>query len=117
MFMDDFSGLAYHVLIFSQSDDYSGRSMTNPTVSDAYKQEKKARVSLGRHVIVGASSIVMPGVEVAEGCAVGAMTFVNKDTSPWGVYVGNPACRIKERNKHLLGLEDKFLADLKDDSF
>jgi len=113
VFMDDFSGLAYHVLVFSQSDDYSGRSMTNPTVPDAYKQEKKARVSLGRHVIVGAGSIVMPGVEVAEGCAVGAMTFVHKDTLPWGVYFGNPARRIKERKKNLLELEDKLLADLR----
>ena len=113
VFLDDFSGLAYHVLVFSQSDDYSGRSMTNPTVPDAYKQEKKARVSLGRHVIVGAGSIVMPGVEVAEGCAVGAMTFVHKDTLPWGVYFGNPARRIKERKKNLLELEDKLLADLR----
>jgi acetyltransferase-like isoleucine patch superfamily enzyme len=107
--MEDFSGLAYNVLVFSQSDDYTGRSLTNPTVDDAYKKERKAKVSIKRHVIVGASSIVFPGVELSEGCSVGAMTLVNKSTKPWGVYVGNPAIRIKERKKDLLDLEKQFL--------
>ena len=34
--MEDFSGLAYGCHVFSQSDDYSGRSLTNPTVPDEY---------------------------------------------------------------------------------
>lgn len=109
--MDDFSGLAYHVQIFSQSDDYTGRSMTNPTVSAKFKQELKKPVYLGRHVIVGAGSIVFPGVEIAEGCSIGAMTLVNKSTKAWGVYFGNPARRIKERSKDLLVLEKQFLSE------
>lgn len=109
--MDDFSGLAYNVQVFSQSDDYSGKTLTNPTVSDKYKKEKKLRVYIGRHVIVGASSIIFPGVNVAEGCSIGAMTLVNKNTDPWGIYVGNPAKRIKERKKGLLELEKNFLQE------
>ncbi|MBE0448530.1 MAG: acyltransferase [Actinobacteria bacterium] len=109
--MDDFSGLAYSVQVFSQSDDYSGRTLTNPTVSDKYKNERKAAVRIGRHVIIGASSIVFPGVDLADGCSVGAMTLVNKSTQPWGIYAGNPARRIKERKKDLLDLEAKFLKE------
>src|SRR5690554_528250 len=56
--MDDFSGLAYGVQVFSQSDDYSGRTLTNPTVSDKFKCERKAAIRIGRHVIIGASSMV-----------------------------------------------------------
>lgn len=108
--MDDFSGLAYYVQVFSQSDDYTGATLTNPTVPSQYKNEKKLKVKIGRHVIIGASSIVFPGVEISEGCSVGAMTLVNKSTRPWGIYVGNPARRIKERKKDLLELEKKFLA-------
>lgn len=109
--MDDFSGLAYGVQVFSQSDDYSGRSLTNPTVNAKFKNENKAAVNIGRHVIVGARSIVFPGVNLAEGCSVGAMTLVNKSTDPWGIYLGNPARRIKERKKDLLGLEKQFLKE------
>lgn len=116
IYMSDFSGLAYQVQIFSQSDDYSGRTLTNPTVPSGYKNEFKRAVTLGRHVIVGAGSIVFPGVEIADGCSIGAMTLVNKSTQPWGVYVGNPARRVKERKQGLLELEKQFLTEIKNDS-
>jgi len=112
IFIDDFAGLAYHVQIFSQSDDYTGLTLTNPTIPEKYKLEKKKAVSLGRHVIIGAGSIVFPGVNIAEGCAVGAMSLVNRTTKAWGVYVGNPARRVKERKKDLLELEEKFLLEV-----
>lgn len=108
--MEDFTGLAYHCQVFSQSDDYSGLTMTNPTVDAQFKSEKKAQVRIERHVIVGAGSIVFPGVHLAEGCAVGAMSLVNRSTEPWGIYTGNPARRLKERSRKLLELEQAFLA-------
>lgn len=109
--MEDFSGLAYYVQVFSQSDDYTGRSLTNPTIPAKYKLEIKRQVCLRRHVIVGAGSIVFPGVDIAEGCSIGAMTLVSKSTEPWGVYVGNPAKRIKNRKQDLLKLEADFLRE------
>lgn len=111
VFMDDFSGLAYGVKVFSQSDDYSGRTLTNSNVDAKFKNERKAAVRIGRHVIIGAGSIVFPGVDLAEGCSVGAMTLVNKSTQPWGIYTGNPARRIKERKQDLLELEAQFLKE------
>lgn len=109
--MEDFSGLAYYVQVFSQSDDYSGRTLTNPTVDAKYKMEKKSAVNIGRHVIVGSGSVVMPGVQLAEGCSVGALTLVHKSTESWGIYAGNPARRIKERKRDLLQLEVQFLEE------
>ncbi|PSJ40073.1 O-acetyltransferase [Zobellella taiwanensis] len=113
--MSDFSGLAYQVQVFTQSDDYSGRTLTNPNIPSKYKREKKSSILLGKHVIVGAGSIIFPGVEVSEGCSVGAMTLVNKSTQPWGIYVGNPARRVKERKKDLLALETEFLKEIDND--
>ncbi len=106
--MEDYSGLAYFVQVFSQSDDYTGLSMTNPTVPKKYKKEFKSPVYIGRHVIIGAGSIIFPGVRVEEGCSVGALTLISKSTQPWGIYVGNPAKRIKDRKKDLLELEKKL---------
>jgi acetyltransferase-like isoleucine patch superfamily enzyme len=110
--MGDFSGLAYHVIIFSQSDDYSGLTMTNPTVPDRYKREKKLAVIIGRHVIIGTGSIVFPGVNIADGCSIGALSCVQKSTEPFGIYTGNPAIRIKDRKKNILALEKKFLMEI-----
>lgn len=117
IFISNFCTLAYGVKVFSQSDDYSGETMVNSLISSKYKNEKKESVILERQVIIGAGSIILPGVTLAEGCSVGAMTLVNRSTQPWGIYVGNPAKRIKERKQDLLELEKNFLEEVKNDPF
>lgn len=107
--MSDFCTLAYGVKVFAQSDDYSGATMVNSLVPKEFKNEYLAKVDLERQVIVGAGSVVFPGVTIREGCSVGAMTLVTKSTDPWGLYVGNPARRIKDRKQDLLLLEAEFL--------
>lgn len=114
--LSDFSGLAYHVQVFSQSDDYTGLTLTNPTVPSRFKKETKAPIHVGRHVIVGAGSVIFPGVSVADGCAIGALSLVNRTTEAWGIYVGNPARRVKERRKDLLVLEASYLSEQPSDS-
>ena len=109
VFMADFAGLAYGVHVFSQSDDYTGRTMTNPTVPRQFKDETRAAVHIERHVIVGANSIILPGVTLAEGCAIGAMSMVTHSTQPWSVYFGIPARRLKARGQDLLALERQYL--------
>lgn len=108
--IDDFAGLAYGCHVFSQSDDYSGATMTNPTVPSQYKSEIKKPVRIGRHCIIGAKSIVLPGVSLAEGTSVGAMSMVSKSTEEWSVYFGIPAKRIRARKRELLSLEKLYLA-------
>jgi acetyltransferase-like isoleucine patch superfamily enzyme len=107
----DFSGVAYASQIFSQSDDYTGAYLTSPLIPSEYKLEKKSRVTLGRHVIIGASSVVFPGVTLAEGSSIGAMSLVTKSTEAWGVYTGIPAKRVKERKRDMLELEQKFIKE------
>ena len=107
----DFSGLAYSCNIFSQSDDYTGLTLTNPTVPDKYKKEIKKAVCIGRHCILGTGSIVFPGVNMADGCSLGAKSLLTADTEEWGIYAGIPARRIKDRAKKLLDLERKYLSE------
>jgi acetyltransferase-like isoleucine patch superfamily enzyme len=114
--LDDFSTLAYGVKIFAQSDDYSGETMVSSLVPKKFKKEFFAPVLLSRQTIVGASATIMPGVTIAEGCSIGSMSLVTKDTQPWGIYVGIPAKRIKERKRNLLELEKQFLKEQNDDS-
>ena len=106
---EDFTTIAYGVKVFTQSDDYSGVTMTNSMVPKQYKNEFKKEVILKKHTIVGTGSIIMPGVILSEGTSIGAMTLVLKSTEPWGIYIGNPARRFKERKKDLLELEKEYL--------
>lgn len=106
--MEEFSGLSQGVHIYSTSDDYSGAALTNPTVPQSYLNVKVAPVHLGRHVIVGSGSVILPGCRLGEGTSVGAMSLVTKTLKPWGVYFGTPARRLKARSKALLLLEDEL---------
>lgn len=112
----DFCTLAYGVKVFAQSDDYSGLSLTNSLIPKKYKNEIFEAVRFGKHVIVGAGSIILPGSDVAEGCSIGAMTLVNKSTQPWGIYVGIPARRVNERKQDMLELEAQLLLEIHNDS-
>jgi galactoside O-acetyltransferase len=108
--MNDFSGLSARVTLYSESDDYSGNSLTNPTIPDDFKPEcQKGRIIIGRHVIIGANSTVLPGVEVGEGTAVGAHSLVAGNCQAWSVYYGCPAKRYKARSKKILELEKALL--------
>jgi galactoside O-acetyltransferase len=109
--ISDFSGLSQRVSIYSCSDDYSGRSLTNPTVPDKFKIIKKGEVYLDRHVIIGAGSVLLPDITINEGSSVGALSLVSKSLDSWGIYIGIPAKKIKNRNKNLLELENLFLED------
>jgi len=111
--MDDFSGLAFGATIFAQSDDYGGDALTNPTVPMQYRKILRARVELGRHVIVGTNSVIFPGVMMGEGISVGSCSMVTKPTDPWAVYFGVPAKRIKSRKRAMLELETQYLNGLR----
>ena len=107
----DYCTLAYGVKVFAQSDDYSGETMVNSLIPKKYKNELFAKVTLSKYVVVGANSVILPGVDIAEGCSVGASSLITKSTDPWGVYVGAPAKRIKQRSTNLLKLVDMFEND------
>lgn len=106
--ISDFANISSRVCIYAISDDYSGESMTNPMIPDSYKKLISQKVIVGKHVIVGSGSVILPGTELPEGCAVGALSLVKNRTEDWSVYAGIPAKRVKERKKTILELEEKF---------
>lgn len=108
VYMNDFSGLSSRVSIYAVTDDYSGGALTNPTVPEEYTNVKSEKVVLEKHCIVGASSVVLPGVTMREGTSCGSMSLVNRDTEAWSVNVGIPCKKIAERNKSVLEKEIEF---------
>ena len=108
--LNDFSNLSSRVALYSSNDDYSGATLTNPMVPAIYSGVETADVFLAKHVIVGSGSVVLPGVTLHEGAAVGALSLVNKDCERFGIYAGIPAKRIKTRKTDLLELEKRLRA-------
>lgn len=110
--LSDFCNISSRVSIYSSSDDYSGAAMTNPMIPAQYTCVTHAEVFIGRHVIIGSGSLILPGVVLEEGVAIGALSLVKKNCSAFGVYAGVPAKLIKKRKCDLLDLERKFLSSL-----
>lgn len=113
IFIEDFANLSSRISVYSISDDYSGMSMTNPTIPEKYKLVKSAPVHIGKHVIIGSTSVVLPGVEIAEGSSFGSFSFINHDSMPWSMNVGIPFKKIKDRSKKALELEMIYLQEEK----
>lgn len=107
--ISDFAGISSRVSIYSSNDDYSGRFLTNPTVPAEYTNVTHADVYLGKHVIIGSGCVVLPGVTLYEGVAVGALSLVSKDCEAFKVYSGIPAKALKNRKRDLEVLEAEFL--------
>ncbi len=107
--IDDFANISSRVCIYAVSDDYSGYTMTNPTVPEKYKHIQNESVYIGKHVIIGSGCTILPGVTLAEGTALGAMSLCKISTEEWKIYAGIPARIIKDRRKELLDLEREYL--------
>jgi len=107
--LEDYVGLSSKVSIYSSSDDYSGNFMTNPTIPDEYKNIDSREVILRKYSIIGSGTVILPGVIIEEGVAVGALSLVTKSVKEWSIYIGAPAKFLKERKKEML----RFIPELK----
>jgi dTDP-4-amino-4,6-dideoxy-D-glucose acyltransferase len=103
----DYSGLSSRVAIYSSSDSYDGTYMTNPTLPAHVMNTKHAPVVLGKHVVIGTGSTILPGVTLTN-CSVGAMSLVTKSFYDYYMLTGIPARPTKPRSKHYLELEKEI---------
>lgn len=107
--IEDFAGMSSRCSIYSTTDDYSGSTLTNPTVPAKYKAVINGEVHLGKHVIIGTNTTILPNVYIGEGCAVGAHSLVIKSLDSWGIYVGVPVKKVKDRKNTLLDYEKAYI--------
>ncbi len=104
--MDDFTTLSSGLRVFTGTDDFLGGSMTNSTIPYPYRIPSRTFVHMKKYSIVGANSVILPGVTIGEGAAIGANSLVTKDCEPWMIYYGTPAKPIKPRPREkILKLE------------
>jgi acetyltransferase-like isoleucine patch superfamily enzyme len=107
--INDFVGISGRVSIYSSSDDYTGLAMTNPMVPEKFKKVNNGDVILGKHTIIGSGSVILPNVTIGDGCAVGALTLINRDCEEFTIYSGNPANKIGKRLKRFLKYEKDII--------
>ena len=57
---------------------------------------KLGEIHIGKGVMIGMESLIMPGVIIGEGAIVGAYSLVTRDIPAWTIATGRPAKVVKE---------------------
>jgi galactoside O-acetyltransferase len=89
--MGDFVGIGTGSAIYTASSDYFVVSLDLPSVPRKFQfGGTKGSVEIGDCVLLGAHSLVLPGVTLLEGVAGGAQSVFGKGVyEPWTLYDGN----------------------------
>jgi len=107
--MKSFSNISSGTKVYTVSDTFDGSVLIGPSVPLTYRNVKSAPLTIEKHTWVGPNSVILPGVTIGEGCAIGAMSFIRKSCEPWSVYGGNPLRYIRARQKRCLDLEKELI--------
>lgn len=103
--LEDCTGISPRSTLFSAMDDFGGDYLIGPVHPERFTRVTGAPIVLRRYAQIGAGCTVFPGVELAEGSVVGAMSLVNKSLPAWTISAGVPARVLRERSRNLLSLE------------
>lgn len=104
----DFVMIGRNVQIVGRVDhDISeiGVPMIHATWIGDREASDRDRVSIGRDVWIGASSVILSGVSIGEGAVVAAGAVVVKDVNSYSIVGGNPARELRRRFE----LDDEIL--------
>jgi dTDP-4-amino-4,6-dideoxy-D-glucose acyltransferase len=110
----DFCAISVRATILTSNDDYSGASLVGAGVPEPYRVSQSAPVTIEDHVVIGAGSIVLPGITIHSGSAVGALSLVTETVSELTIVAGVPARPIKHRDSGHRELARKLRAARED---
>lgn len=78
-----------------RDDDYSWKELDQIT-------------TVGNDIWIGYGSIILSGVNIADGTIIAAGSVVTKNTDPYSIYAGVPASKISSRFNSIDDLESHF---------
>lgn len=112
----DFSAISQGVRILTATDDFKDWGFGNSTIDNQFRNVQSSSISIGKFCIIGANSVILPGVKIPEGAMVGANSVVTKDLEPWGIYIGNKKVGMRNKEEVLKNYK-RFLASSENEKF
>jgi len=106
----DFVAISQGCRILTGTDDFLNWGFGNSTIPAQYRNTTRKPIHIGRFAVIGANSVILPGVTIGEGATVGANSVVTRDLEPWTVYIGNK--KYASRNKEaVMATYQRFLKE------
>lgn len=78
--------------------NYKGEYQSSPLELPKQRELVKKEVKIGNNVWVGENVIILPGIEIGDGCIIGANSVVTKNIPSESIVAGIPAKIIKKWN-------------------
>jgi galactoside O-acetyltransferase len=102
--LGDYSTLSSGVRIFTGTEELTEPSLLGSAVPPPYRNPLRSLTQIAQHCMIGANTVVLPGVNLPEGVVIGAMSLVreNDHVSPWTIWAGNPLHYIKDRPREAI---------------
>lgn len=104
---EDYTGISAHSVIYSAMDDFSGNYLVGSVHPEGLTNVTGGRVIVKKFSQIGVNCVVFPNLTIGEGVAIGACSLVTKTLQEWGIYVGIPAIRIKDRKRRMADLVNR----------
>jgi len=106
-----FVNIAPGCQIVTGTNDYRGGGLVGPTIPEEFQGEAIIEpVKIGDHVLLACQTVVLPGAELPEGMATGAMTLVKPDNyNKWTLYAGIPCREVGERDGSVMRADGERL--------
>ena len=111
--LEDYTGVSPRSTIYSAMDDFSGDYLIGPIHPEEYTNVKGGLVTVKRFSQIGCNSVIFPNLTIEEGVVVGACSLVRHSLPHWGIYVGVPAIRLKDRKTNMIQLVNKSMGGVK----
>ena len=99
---EDYTGISAHSVVYSAMDDFGGDYLVGSVHPEELTNVTGGKVLIRKFSQIGVNCVVFPNLTIGEGVAIGACSLVTKDVEPWGIYIGTPVRRIKERNRKMV---------------
>ena len=106
--IEDFCSIGNFNQFFSSMDDFSGKYLSGAVVPRNLIGTVSSKIVIKKHCLISPNCIILPGVTLGIGTAIGAFSLVKKSTKEFSIYAGIPAKYIKERSRNLLELEKQI---------
>ena len=109
------TGISARTSIFAVTDDFIGDYLTNPTVNKKFRNIIKGDVLIGNNISIGANSLILPDIKIADHSSIAAFSIINKNILKKGSIYGNniKTKKIYQKNiDRILKKQKKFLKKL-----
>lgn len=93
IYIGDYTHITSGCRLLCHQRDLTGYSVGDNAACLGYKT---GEIHIGKGVMVGMETIIMPGVTIGDGAIIGAGSIVTRDIPAWTIATGRPAKVIKQ---------------------